>query len=205
MGARLLQNTSMKRIGIFSGTFDPVHRGHVESCVVALGALSLDTVLVLIEKQPRRKQGVADIIDRANMLELAMANYPSLRLVDLDQDNITTKNTLDYLEKHFQDSEYWYIVGSDMLDNIEEWPDFEKLMTKMNLCVVLRDNDQLRQVKEHIEKLRESYKDAKIVILPSVWSPVSSSSAKASLRKGEITSAIDPAVQEYIKRHKLYA
>lgn len=192
------------RIGVFSGTFDPVHRGHVESCVVALGALSLDNVLILIEKEPRRKTDVADFMDRANMLELATEDYPSLQLVDLETKNVTTKDTLAYLRQRFPDSEYWYIVGSDMLAHIEDWPDADKLFQNMHLCVVLRDNDELKAVKNKIEELEKTHEGTKFTILPSVWSPISSSKVKNSLQKGELVTGVDPAVQEYIKRHQLY-
>lgn len=200
-----MQDKIPKRIGIFSGTFDPVHRGHIEACVVALGVLTLDTVIILIEKEPHRKTKVAAFHDRANMLELATSDFPSLRLVDLEKDNITTRDTLKYLEESFPGAEYWYIVGSDMLAHIKDWPDHDKLFKHMNLCVVLRDNDQLKQVKEQIEKLQNQHKDTQFTILPSVWSPISSSKAKEILRKGELSTAIDPAVQEYIKRHGLYS
>jgi nicotinate-nucleotide adenylyltransferase len=194
----------MSKVGIFSGTFDPVHRGHIEACVVALGVLMLDTVLIMIEKQPHRKAGVVDFQDRANMLELATLDYPSLRLVDLEADNVTTENTLHYLREHFKDSEYWYIVGSDMLKHITDWPGHEELFAAMNVCIVLRDNDELKNVKIQVEKLEDEYEGTAFIILPSVWSPISSSKAKEMLRKGEIVTAIDPTVQEYIKKHELY-
>jgi len=194
----------MHRVGVFSGTFDPVHRGHIEACVVALGVLTLDTVLILIEKQPRRKTGVAGFIDRANMIELATTDYPSLRLVDFESDHITTQNTLKYLQDNFAGGEYWYILGSDMLRHIEDWEEHEKLFKNMNICVVLRDNDDLKKIKKQIEKLQDKYPATEFVILPSVWSPISSSIAKEKLLKGELLTALDPAVQEYIKKHKLY-
>lgn len=192
-----------KKIGIFSGTFDPVHRGHIEACVVALGALELDTVLIFIEKKPQRKTDIANFKDRANMLELAAMNYPSLRLVDLEADNITTKSTLQYLSKHFADDNYWYIVGSDMLNHIEEWPDHEKLLKTMSVCVVLRGNDEESEVRERLEKLHKKY-HCRYFVLPSVWSPISSSKIKKFLKDNEIMTGLDPAVYEYIKRHNLY-
>lgn len=192
------------RIGVFSGTFDPVHRGHIESCVVALGALELQIVLLLIEKKPRRKRDVASVMDRANMLELAISDFPSLRIVDLETDNITTDDTLAYLNQHFPETEYWYIVGSDMLRHIEDWPDHDRLLQSMHLCVVLRDNAEQVAVENHVQQLQKAYPDTKFFILPSVWSPISSSQAKAGLQKGEVVTGVDPAVQEYIKRHQLY-
>lgn len=187
----------MGKIGVFSGTFDPVHRGHVEACVTALGALELGQVLMLIEKSPKAKKNVADFYDRANMLELAIMDYPSLKIVDLEADNITTDLTLDYLKRQFPDDEYWYIVGSDMLDQINNWPGHERLLEEFNLCVVLRDNQEQTEVEKKTKKLKTK-------ILPSVWSPVSSSSVKKSLQEGHMETGLDPAVTEYIKRHGLY-
>lgn len=193
-----------QKVGIFSGTFDPVHRGHIESCVVAMGALELNTVLILLEKQPRRKQDVADFNDRANMLELATMDFPSLQLVDLETTNITTDDTLRYLHQRFSGGEYWYIVGSDMLKHIKDWAGHEALFANMNLCVVLRDDSELEDTDQQLKRLHKEYPDTVFTILPSVWSPVSSSSVKQSLRNGEVVTGVDPAVQEYIHKHGLY-
>jgi len=192
------------RIGIFSGTFDPVHRGHIEACVVSLGALSLDNVLIFLEKKPKRKNGVADFMDRANMLELATLDFPSLRIVDLGTDNVTTGDVLKYLDNHFPAAEYWYIVGSDMLDHIEDWPESKKLLQRFNICVVLRTNSEQKKAANRIEKLKKDYKDIKFMTLPSVWSPVSSSTIKDELKQGAVMTGLDPAVHEYIRRHQLY-
>jgi len=192
------------RIGVFSGTFDPVHRGHIEACVVALGVLSLDNVLIMLEKRPHRKAGVAEFMDRANMLELATMDFPSLRIVDLGTDNVTTSDTIKYLENHFLGAQYWYIVGSDMLKHIEDWPESDKLLDRFSFCVVLRHNDDRKETERQIEKLNKTHKNTKFIILPSVWSPVSSSTIKEGLSKGELMTALDPAVHEYIRRHKLY-
>lgn len=195
---------SKKRIGIFSGTFDPIHRGHVEACVVALGALELDKVLILIEKKPRRKQDVAAFLDRANMIELATLDYPSLQMVDLDRDNITTDETVAYLSSHYPDSEYWYIVGSDMLEHITQWKGHKALIETMGLCVVLRNNNEQASVERQLEALSRTYPRLKAKVLPSVWSLISSSIVKQALRNDEIMTGLDPAVATYIKRHQLY-
>lgn len=192
------------RIGIFSGTFDPIHRGHVEACIVAFGALELDTVLILIEKQPHRKEAVTPYIDRANMIELATLDYPSLRMVDLETNNITTTDTIAYLEQQYPDGEYWYIVGSDMLEHIIDWDEYDKLLQSMQLCVVLRDNNELQAITEQLSQLTAKFPQLKTKILPSVWSPISSSTVKQALQSGTITTGLDPAVIEYIKRHNLY-
>lgn len=195
---------SKKRIGIFSGTFDPVHRGHIEACVVALGVLELDKVLIMIEKQPRHKENVADFMDRANMIELATLDYPSLQMVDLASDNITTDKTLAYLSDRYPGYEYWYIVGSDTVEHISQWEGYETLLESVGLCVVLRQNDEQTLVERQIGALAQAHPRLKTKLLPSVWSPVSSSTVKQALQNAEVITGIDPAVQEYITKHHLY-
>ncbi len=193
-----------KKIGIFSGTFDPVHRGHVESCIVALGALDLDSVVIFIEKKPHRKQDVADFYHRANMLKLAVKDYPGIRIADVDSNNITTKYALDYLDSQFSGSEYWYIIGSDTLSHVEGWEDSDLLFNEMNICTVLRNNSEEKNTQKIVNDLKKHHPQTKFVVLPAVWPVVSSSKEKNSLRIGEAPGGLDQSVADYIKQHRLY-
>lgn len=195
---------SKQKIGVFSGTFDPVHIGHVESCLVAIGALELESVVIFLEKKPHRKENVASFYDRANMLELAIQDYPKMRIVDIGSENITTKNTLEYFDNHFESSEYWYILGSDTLSILEDWDDSDLLFERMNMCVVLRKNSDEKKVTKLIRHLKSKYRGTKFTILPAVWSEVSSSKEKVLLHSGKKPDGLDEKVLDYIKSHKLY-
>jgi nicotinate-nucleotide adenylyltransferase len=193
-----------KKIGIFSGTFDPVHRGHVESCIVALGALDLDLVIIFIEKKPHRKQDVADFYHRANMLKLAVKDYPGIRIANVDSNNITTKYALDYLDSQFSGSEYWYIIGSDTLRHVEGWGDSDILFERMNICIILRNNAEEKNTQKIVNHLKKHHLLTKFMVLPAVWSEVSSSKEKNSLRIGKEPDGLDQSVADYIKQHRLY-
>ena len=195
----------MKRVGLFSGTFDPVHKGHIEACVVAKAACQLDEVLLMIEQKPRRKRNVAGYEQRKAMLELAISKYPSLKVVDRKEPNITTKNTLAYLNDTYPEALYSYIVGDDLLGYMLEWPQVELLFENMELCVFLRDNKNPQQAEQVIRKIQGTYKQAKITLLPAVWSPLSSSSVKQELHASQASYGLDTKVLDYIKEHGLYA
>lgn len=194
----------MDRVGVFSGTLDPVHIGHIEACLVSLSALNLDTVCVFLEKHPTRKVNVTDYKDRLAMLKLAVAEYRTINVLDFDEDNVTVESALDALDSKFANAKYWYILGSDMLKHIESWNGFEDLMTNFNLCVVLRNNAEKNSVTNHLNKLKENFTKMEYKILPEVWSEVSSSKVRQEIKETGTSKNVNPEVLEYIKNFELY-
>lgn len=194
----------MRRIGIFSGTFDPIHVGHVEACLVAKGALELDEVQVMIEKKPHHKTAVTDYQHRQKMVELALSDFSSIKLFDTKNDNITFDNSSQQLQKQFPDCQFVMIVGSDMLEPMQGWPGFDGWITSQSIAIVLRDNKQEEAVKKHISKLAEQYATARISILPAVWSTVSSSRVRSTIKKFGFSEAVHQKVGRYITQHHLY-
>lgn len=194
----------MNKIGVFSGTFDPIHKGHLEACLVAKGALSLVAVLLFIEKNPLRKQKITSYRNRAEMLDLAIKDYSSFRHVDFSSDNITTPLILNYLQQNYPSATYYYIFGSDMIEHMHSWKDIDKLITNFHLCIVLRNNHDEQRVKQNLKKLQSAHHDVRYTILPSVWSMVSSSTVKQEIGKNGYSANTPKQVNEYIVRHKLY-
>ena len=73
----------MSKVGIFSGTFDPVHAGHIAFALEAMESAGLDKVYFLPESMPRRKSGVTHYAHRLAMLELALKPYNKLSILEL--------------------------------------------------------------------------------------------------------------------------
>jgi nicotinate-nucleotide adenylyltransferase len=194
----------MQRVGVFSGTFDPFHKGHLEACLVAKSVLELDSIIILIEKFPHRKSDVTAYKHRFEMADISIQKYPSLRLVDSGNNNITTSITLGLLEQIHPGAEYWFILGSDMLEHIGQWKDADKLFANFNFCVVLRNNQMQNWAEQKIDGLKKQYPKTQFKILPAVWSDVSSSSVKQELRSG-IRKNIDPLAGNYAIANKLYS
>lgn len=193
----------MKKIGILSGTFDPVHIGHIESALVARGALGVEKVLLFIEKSPYQKNGIADYEHRFNMLKAATAEFPTLIPVKTSKEHITTKSTNTYLAKHYKGYKPVLIIGSDMLEKIESWEDFNELIKSMEIAVVLRNLKDQKKIETKSKQLHEEF-GAIIHILPPVWSDASSSKVKKDIEENKTSELIHKNVLHYILERKLY-
>lgn len=193
-----------KKIGVFSGVFDPIHIGHVEACLVALAACELQQVIVLIEQKPRRKDTIADYTDRKKMVELALGDFASINLFDTKQANITYAQTVPKIKKQFPHAELCYIVGSDTLMHLGEWEDIGSLLQTMELCVVLRDNKDKSSVERELASLKKQHPKLVYKVLPAVWSPITSSAVREQLASSGHSDLVHRNVLSYIQEHKLY-
>ncbi len=210
LSARCRQNAAKehhlknRRIGIFSGTFDPIHIGHIEACLVSKGAFELDKVLVMIEKKPKRKEKVSDYKHRMKMAELALADFDSIELFDTGEDNVTFTDTPTHLQKKFPGCQFIMITGSDMLAHMSEWPGFEEWANSQSIGVVLRSNSEEASVKKIAKEWSKKYPKLQLSVLPAVWSPVSSSKIRNELSKSKHSDLVHRNVMNYIHEHKVY-
>jgi len=194
-----------KKIGVFSGTFDPVHNGHIESCLVAKEACELDKIYVFIENKPYRKTSVTSLKHRHEILGLALADYPSLSLTSLEVDNLDSENVKDSLSQQYKQlEEIWYIIGSDIFLTMRQWKDFRNIARSFSLCVILRSNDKRSLVEEEAKKIIQDFSNLGIKILPAVWSGVSSSTVKDDLKNKGSSQQTPKKVIDYIRENNLY-
>jgi nicotinate-nucleotide adenylyltransferase len=187
----------VSKIGIFPGTFDPVHDGHIAFALAALQTCGLDKVVLLPERQPRQKNGVTALNERVAMLKLAAANYPQLQVVELPDDVFTVRGTLPELQRRFGDR-LTLLLGSDVARTFaHRWPDLDKLLDVMSLAIGLRRQDSQADI---AALLAELGRPVQTCFVP-IEKPHAASSA---VRQGAQAEHVDSKVQGYIKEHKLY-
>src|SRR5437868_3133041 len=104
----------MARIGIFPGTFDPVHKGHIAFCLSAAARANLDSVILLPEAEPRRKQPRATFAHRWNMIQEAVADYAQIDARTLPSRQFTVAETLPELRALFPGMQLVLLAGSDV-------------------------------------------------------------------------------------------
>ncbi|HKY50933.1 MAG TPA: nicotinate-nucleotide adenylyltransferase [Candidatus Limnocylindria bacterium] len=111
------------RVGVFGGTFDPVHVGHLGIALAALESVPLDRVLFIPARRSplKDRDPVASVADRVTMLERAIANEPRFALsrVELDRDGVSY--TVDTLEALRGEGELFLILGGDALADLARW------------------------------------------------------------------------------------
>lgn len=197
-------NNKSKRVGVFSGTFDPFHIAHLEACLVSKATCELDTVAIIAERNPRNKQDVTDYRTRLNMIELATAGFPSLRILDVEADALTTKNTLPILREQFGTAELWYVLGSDLVMSLKDWDQLDELCRTFNLCVILRSNKERGVTEAQLELLKDKYPSLQYQILPEVWSPVSSSKIRNQIHKSGFSPYLHRDVLKYVVKNDVY-
>jgi nicotinate-nucleotide adenylyltransferase len=154
----------MSRVGIYSGTFDPIHNGHLAFAQAALDKGLVDKVCFLVEESPRSKQNVTPLKDRMNMAWLAIHNNPRFELIMVDQPTFSIKETLPLLEKSH--GKLALLMGSDQAAHVHTWPDYEQLKNDTKIIVGQRSIQKVDDGFEHIasSKIRHNPKVSQTLI-----------------------------------------
>lgn len=199
----MTRQNDIKRVGIFSGAFDPVHNGHLQFAHDALERIGLDKVFFLVEPRPRRKQGVKAFEHRLAMVQLAVKDNPKFGLIILEQTRFTPHETLPVLLARFKGAQLHMLMGDDVFQHLGDWPGVERFVSSTYLIIGVRGPQSkvigYLNALEHARGLGLNYE-----IFESTFPEVSSSKVKATLRKSGISEDIPPEVQNYINEHELY-
>lgn len=196
----------MKRIGILGGTFDPIHRGHIELACTALCEYKLDKVLVMTGGMPPHKRGkITDAFVRHEMVELALVNEEKIIPYDYEvskTDYSYTAKTLTELKKIHPDWEIYFIIGEDSLYDLPQWYEPETVVKNCILLVYPRDNNS--DFEKLIAERKEQFgADIRPITAPIV--EVSSTDIRNRVKLGEdITNLVPDAVVAFIKEKGLY-
>jgi nicotinate-nucleotide adenylyltransferase len=132
------------RIGVFGGTFDPPHVGHLVTAINVGHELSLDRVILMVANVPWQKVGSRPITaaaDRLAMVEAAVADVPWLVAGDheiLAGGDSYTADTLDTLAAEFPDAELFVVLGDDAASGIRTWSRADEVIARAHLVVVDR-------------------------------------------------------------------
>lgn len=192
----------MARIGIYAGTFDPVHAGHIAFALQSLRAADLDKVYFLPERRPRNKEHVEHFGHRAAMLNRAIAPYPQFTVLEMVDVSFSVKRTLPQLQDKFKNSRLVFLFGSDILPRIQDWPQAEQLLKNSELVIGLRKQDDRRQLRRIIEAWPTP--PQALTMFESFAPDVSSGRVRAALRRRQPTPGLLSSVERYSDRHWLY-
>jgi nicotinate-nucleotide adenylyltransferase len=195
-------------IGVFGGTFDPPHLGHMALAEAALAQLNLDRLLWMLTPDPPHKQGqpITPVKHRLAMLELTLAGYPEFELSRLELDRPGPHYALDtvtLLAEKNPDADIVYLMGGDSLRNLPIWDRPAQFVAALHTIGVLRrpvSSPDLLSLEKVLPGIT-----AKVRFIDAPPMDVSASGIRAFAAAGkDIRRYVIPAVYRYIKKHRLY-
>jgi len=192
----------MKRVGIYSGTFNPVHAGHLSFALQAIETAKLDKVYFLPERRPRDKTGTEHFGHRVAMLKRAIKPHRKLDVAELEDVSFSIKTTLPRLQKRFPDAELVFLAGSDVALTMGQWPNVDQLFKQSELVVGMRSIDKLVDVELALTSW--SVHPRKCIIIESYAPQVSSSSIREALRRRQYVPGLLRSVEHYSNHNWLY-
>ena len=143
----------MNKVGIYPGTFDPIHSGHVAFALESVAKCSLDSVVLLPEPSPRGKQNVTGIEQRVDQIKVVIENFNKLKLLLLSSNQFSTTNSLAELQDYFPEARLSLLIGSDVALTLAGWNNVEKLLEVCDLIVGMRHNDSSEYIKKTLADL----------------------------------------------------
>ena len=197
----------MERIGIFGGSFDPPHIGHMHAAKQAMQMLGLDRLLLIPANAAPHKQGsFAPASHRLQMLRLAAQNLPGAEISDMElQRNgpSFTFETVQQVRAMYPDAELFLLMGSDMFLTFQEWRNPETILENASLAVFYRgDKGEKGKVAEQKAVFEATGHSVRLVEQNAV--PISSTQMRRLLAFGCADEFLPDGVADYIRQNRLY-
>lgn len=198
----------MKKLGIFGGTFNPVHNGHLSLCGQLADALKIPRVLLIPTAIPPHKQAkeLADEKHRLAMCRLAAQADERFMVSDLElrrRGSSYTVETLRQLEGLYPGTRFFLFLGTDMFLTVQNWYCAEEIFKRAFLAAGARHEGDGRLMKEHLARLKALGAEGEVI--PCRVREISSTQVRAARKTGgSLEGLVPPAVEEYIKREGLY-
>lgn len=199
----------MERIGIFGGTFNPPHIGHVEAAKQAISGLKLDRLLLIPDRIAPHKQmpeGSASPEQRLEMLRLAVADCPQMEVSDMELIRDTpsyTYLTVAQIRMQYPQAELYLLMGTDMFLSFQYWRNPEDILKNAALAVFYRgekgETDTVAAQKAAMEA-----RGHRVFLVENRVNPISSTQLRRMLAFQCGDGLLPSSVGEYIRQHGLY-
>ena len=195
-----------KRVGIMGGTFNPIHNGHLLLAQKAQEQVLLDKVLFMPSGNSYMKKNVLATQKRIEMVSLAIKKYPHFELSLIEtqkKGNTYTCETLKFLTESNPNIHYYFIVGADILFQIEQWRNPEQIFRMAVLVCAVRDDYDFNAIQEKGAVLREFGADIVYLKMPKL--EISSTDIRAKVKGNiPISDLVPLEVAHYIEQEHLY-
>ncbi|EGC84430.1 nicotinate (nicotinamide) nucleotide adenylyltransferase [Anaerococcus hydrogenalis] len=195
------------KIGLFGGTFDPIHIGHLIIMENVINAMNLDKIYILPNSNPPHKlqNKKTDIKIRLKMVREAIKDNHKIEINDYDYRNNSihyTYQTIDFFKKTYPDDEFYFIIGEDSFLDIKKWKNYEQIL-KENLIVFKRYSEINSSLLSEINEIKKYNKN--IYLIDNMALDISSTLIRSLVKdKKSIKYLVNDKVIEIINRENLY-
>jgi nicotinate-nucleotide adenylyltransferase len=191
-----------RRIGLFGGTYDPVHNGHISAAESFLNSKLVDSLWILLNPAPPHKSEAdfAPYSCRLKMLRKAFNFNQRIKISDVETrlpKPCYTVQTLRYLTESYPDSTFYLCIGYDSFASFQSWYEWEQIL---KLCTLLVVNRPSGGAEPKNDKLLDN-----AVFIEHQPMEVSSSEIRTRIAEGKpITRLVPHSVEKFIKEERLY-
>lgn len=197
------------KTGVFGGTFNPVHKGHIMLAEYCMDSVGLDRIIMIPTAVPPHKisNNLASENDRLNMCKLACRGKENFFVSDIEikrQGKSYTYETLAQLKEIYPDDHLYTIMGADMFLTLDRWKNPEIIFEKSSIITIPRDEENKHELENFYNKVLKAM-GASSVILPNPVMSVSSTFIRENLDNFNLISdMLDKGVYDYIIKNNLY-
>jgi nicotinate-nucleotide adenylyltransferase len=189
-----------KKIGLFGGSFDPIHLGHLIAAQEVINSKIVEEVwFIPCYKNAFKEKSFASINHRMKLLKIALKGFKKFKALNIEAIKKTTNytiNTIKELKKKFPEKKFYWIIGSNLIKEFPKWKNAEQILKEVKIIIVPMENFKAK----NLGMLKKA-----LIVNPSIKTNISSTIIRERLKKGECVEAIIPLnVLNYIKKNQLY-
>lgn len=198
----------MKKYGIFGGSFNPIHYGHLMICEYIKEEMGLDKVIFIPTGNPPHKELELSAKDRYEMVRLAISPNPDFEISDIETTRVKKSYTVDTireLKKIYKEEKLYFLIGLDSLFQLKTWMKIGDLSQEIEFVVALRPGYLDREeINKEIDFLRENF-GTKINLIKTPLYEISSTDLRDRIRDGKSLRYLIPKkVLDYIEESGFY-
>lgn len=197
------------KTGIFGGSFNPIHKGHVNFALAAKSQLCLDKMIIIPsyispQKSENDYRGTK-AQDRYNMCRLASGDLAGFEVSDFEikrPEKSYTVNTLKHFKNLYPQDEFFLLLGSDSFYYFDKWYRAEEIMSLASLCVMSRDFNEEEKIRKKVKSFGEN---SRIYLVNGEPFPISSTILRSMIKNHkEVSCYLNRNVVKYIVDRNLY-
>ena len=196
----------MEKIGIFGGSFNPPHLGHIQAAEYAMHALGLDRLLLVPSgRTPQKRIAPAGATGQQRLEMLSMAAKPGMEVCSLEVDRggeSYTWETVREIKAQYPGAELTLLLGTDMFLKFPQWVDADKIASAVSLAALRRGDKGEQKVLADCAQALEQ-RGAKVRLLENPVLPISSTQLRRLLAFEGGDSFLPEGLSGYIRREKL--